>query len=130
VIISFYAGILAFVYIAMSFYVIRGRFVNRISIGHAGNDDMARRMRMHGNFIEYVPFALFLLFLAEYQGANDLFIHALGILLTTGRLMHPIGILKAEGPSVFRAGGMVLTFLAILIAAILCIAASFTGYQH
>ncbi|MEM6812165.1 MAG: MAPEG family protein, partial [Pseudomonadota bacterium] len=66
---SFYAGILAIMYLFMSTNVIKGRRANKISVGHADkkgeNEDLLRRVRIHANFIEYVPIALILIFLLE-----------------------------------------------------------------
>ena len=61
-IISLYAGILALIYIGLSGYVIQGRFKNKVSLGDNNNADMQKRIRVHGNFAEYVPLALFLIF--------------------------------------------------------------------
>jgi len=79
---------------------------------------MQKRVRVHGNFIEYVPIALFLLFLMEVVEANAVFIHALCVALIIGRIGHIIGVLGKEGTSIGRAGGMMLTFIVIMIAAI------------
>ncbi len=117
-IISLYAGILALIYVALSFYVIRGRFKNRVSLGDNNNVDMQKRIRAHGNFIEYIPLALFLVFLMEVLEANALFIHILCITLIIGRTVHIFGLLNKDGASIARAGGMILTFIVIIIAAI------------
>ncbi len=117
-IISLYAGILAIIYIGLSGYVIRGRFKNRISLGDDNNTDMQKRIRAHGNFIEYIPFALFLLFLMEVLEANAYFIHILCIALIIGRIAHVYALLNKNGASLARAGGIILTFIVIIIAAI------------
>lgn len=117
-IISLYAGLLGLIYLMMSAYVIKGRFKNKVSLGDGGNNDMQKRVRVHGNFAEYVPFALVLLFLMEYNGASNLSIHVLGIILIVARLLHPIGLITKEGASNWRAGGTILTFLVLLISAL------------
>lgn len=117
-IISLYAGILALIYVALSGYVIRGRFKNRVSLGDNNNADMQKRIRAHGNFIEYIPLALFLIFLMEVLEANAYFIHILCIALIIGRIGHIFGLLSKEGTSLGRAGGMMITFIVIIFAAI------------
>ena len=67
-IISTYAALLAFYYIYLSFNVIKVRRKEQISLGDNGNVKLQRAVRAHANFMEYVPFTIILLFLAEYQG--------------------------------------------------------------
>lgn len=80
---------------------------------------------IHANFAEYIPFALILIILAEFTGVADMLIHILGGALVLGRLMHLYGILTKEGSSIGRAGGMMITFLVILTASVICILSSF-----
>lgn len=120
-----YAGILGLFYIVLSFFVIRGRFKHKIEVGDKGSDDLFRRIRVHGNFIEYVPVALILILLAEQEGAPEKLIHALGIALVFGRVMHAVGFYHRSGISIGRSGGMVITFLVILMASLYCIQSYF-----
>lgn len=122
---SLYAGILGLLYVAISAYTILGRFKHNVNLGDGGNDDMLKRIRVHANFIEYVPFALFLMILAEVEGASETLIHILGVALVIGRLMHSYGVIRVVGSSVGRSGGMVLTLTVIIVAAILCIKSYF-----
>lgn len=122
---TLYAGILGLLYIALSAYVIKGRFKHEVSLGDAGNNDMIKRVRAHGNFIEYVPLALVLIILAEFEGTSELIIHGLGIFLVIGRLMHACGLLGKNSNSIARRGGMVVTFTVIAVASLLCISSFF-----
>ena len=122
---SLYAGLLGLIYIALSAYVILGRFKYQVSLGDNGNSEMLKRIRVHANFMEYVPLALILMILAEVEGSPELILHILGIVLVISRLIHPIGTMRVVGSSLGRSGGMVLTFLVILVAAILCIKSYF-----
>jgi len=122
-IISFYTGILALIYVALSFYVIKGRLINRVSLGDNNNPDMQKRVRVHGNFAEYVPLAVFMIFLTEVLMAETLsyaniIIHILGVMLLVGRVSHVWGIMNKEGSSLARAGGVILTFLVLIITAL------------
>lgn len=114
---TLYAALLALLYIILAAMVIRARYKYRIGIGDNGNEALARIMRVHGNFAEYVPFALLLLFFVDDGGASPLLVHALGVMLVAGRVLHAIGLGRTDGPSVGRLAGMVLTFLTILICA-------------
>ncbi len=124
-VVALYAGILGLLYVALSFYVIRGRFKHQVSLGDGQNNDMLKRIRAHANFIEYVPFALILIVLAEFQGISETVIHGLCVVLVLSRLMHFYGVLTKVGSSVGRSGGMALTFLVIIVTSILCIKSFF-----
>ncbi len=114
-----YAGILAIVYLFLTARVIWGRNTYRIGIGNGGNEEFARSVRVHGNFAEYVPFALLLLFLVDYSEYNPVIIHILGIALVVGRLLHATGLSASAGKTFGRMAGMILTFLVIATCAIL-----------
>lgn len=120
-----YAGILGLLYVAISAYTILGRFKHNVNLGDGDNEDMFKRIRIHSNFIEYVPFALLLMVLAEVEGSSETLIHVLGVALVIGRIIHPFGVARVIGPSIGRSGGMILTFLVIITAAILCIKSYF-----
>ena len=70
-----YAGILGLIYIGLSFFVIKGRFKHQAEIGDLGHADLSRRVRTHGNFIEYAPLFLILMFLAEQENTSELFLY-------------------------------------------------------
>jgi uncharacterized membrane protein YecN with MAPEG domain len=73
--------------------------------------------RAHGNFIEYVPFALILMAGIESAGASHLFLLLLALFLIVGRILHPLGMTRPV-PNPFRAGGTVLTWATILLASL------------
>ena len=68
-----------------------------------------------GNFIETVPLAEVLILLMELLGANGTWLHALGILLVGGRLLHYLGI-TGLGPFLCRPIGMFATLSVYLVA--------------
>ena len=114
-IISFYAAILAFMYIYLSINVVKVRKANQISLGTNDNQQLLRATRAHGNFIEYVPFALILIFLAEYQGLSSHYCHAFGAALLIGRVFHNLGIVDKNLR--YRQIGALTTFLIIALNA-------------
>ncbi|MBL8413154.1 MAG: MAPEG family protein [Propionivibrio sp.] len=111
-----YAALLALLFVALSIRTLRLRRRLRIGIGDAGNEQMLRAMRVHSNFAEYVPLTLFLIYLAEMQGAHALFIHALGLCLLAGRLSHAYGVSQANENYTFRVAGMSMTFTSLISA--------------
>lgn len=118
---SLYAGLLALLYLVLSFRTIGARREGRVEIGDGGNKELLRRMRVHANFAEYVPLALVLMALAESQRLGALWLHAIGGLLLVGRVVHAYGLSQSPHIMPLRVGGMVMTFTAILGGAAACL---------
>ena len=112
-----YAALLAIFFVAMSFYVIITRARTDVLVGDGGNRRMLVAMRRHGNMVEYVPFALLMMGLAEILGLGAVLLHVCGIALIAGRLVHPFGITEENSPLVPRVAGVLATVTAILIPA-------------
>jgi len=114
---GFYASLLALLYIGLAINIIRLRLRLKIGIGSGDNKCLAKAIRIHGNFSEYVPLALILLACYEVNGASAMMLHATGAVLLIGRVSHAIGINKTIGASKQRQIGMLSTFLVILVLA-------------
>lgn len=112
---GFYAALLGLLFVALSVRTLRLRRVLGIAVGDAGNPKMLRAMRVHSNFAEYIPFALFLIYLSETQGVNRLLVHALCLALLVGRLSHAYGVSQLNENYRFRVAGMAMTFTPIII---------------
>jgi hypothetical protein len=113
-----YAGLLALLYVFLSFRVIRHRRGARINLGDGGNAEMQRRMRVHGNFAEYVPLALILMFLAEWLDQSLWIIHVMGVLLLAGRSAHAVGVSRDPQIMPLRVAGMASTIATLILGAI------------
>lgn len=120
---AFHAGVLALLYFALAFMVIRGRRQMHISIGTGGDPRFERAVRAHGNFSEYVPFTLLLMGLAELNGVAALYLHLLGSTLLAGRLLHGWCFVFSARNLPVRVAGMVLTFSALIAGALFGIGA-------
>lgn len=109
------SGICALIYVFLSLRVILTRFRGEKLAPDAQADRQLHiRIRVHGNFIEYVPFALLLMGFLEVSGASQAHLLWIGGVLIAGRIAHAIGLpLKAPNP--LRAFGIVAT-LGVLIA--------------
>jgi uncharacterized membrane protein YecN with MAPEG domain len=94
------ASILTMVFLQLSFAVIQLRRKNKVGLGTGGHDELERAIRAQGNFAEYVPMALILLFLFEFNGAPLWLVSILGAALIIGRVMHAKGI--KQPPPYFR----------------------------
>lgn len=118
---TLYAALLAILYLFLTAVVIRSRYRFKVGIGDGGNEILARRIRVHGNFIEYVPLALLLLFFVDDGGASPELAHLLGAMLLAGRILHAIGLSGSAYISSGRMLGMILTFAMMAICAVILI---------
>ena len=116
---TLYAGLLGLLYVGLIVYVVLGRYKYRIGLGDGGNPALARRIRIHGNFVENVPFALLLLFLIDNAQTSPMIVHLLGTLLVLGRLLHAWGLCCSETTSFGRMAGMTLTMGVIVACAVI-----------
>ena len=91
----------------------RLRLRDRVSIGDAGNEVIARRMRAHANFVEYTPLFVILLALIELSQGSKMWLWAVAILYILGRLAHPFGM-ERQAPNKLRVASMVVTWLVLL----------------
>ena len=114
---GFYASLLGILYIGLAINIIRLRKKFKVGINDGGNKDLAKAIRVHGNFSEYVPVALILFACYELNHASVIMLHALGAALVVGRALHVIGLSKTIGVSMQRQVGMLSTFFVILILA-------------
>jgi uncharacterized membrane protein YecN with MAPEG domain len=89
---TLYALPLGLIWFALWIGVSSARSELKCSIGDASNPALLQKIRRHGNFIEWVPFALVLMILAEAQGTGASWLHAAGALLLIGRIAHPFGL--------------------------------------
>lgn len=128
IITGLYAGILALLFIALCFNVIRKRLSFGIGIGHGDNHELKKAIRIHANFAEHVPLALILIALCDYTQFNPYFIHAMGVSLVIGRLLHAYGLSKTSVRSTGRTLGVLLTYTTIIIASIMLIIKGVQAY--
>lgn len=119
----FTASILAIMCLILAARVSRARLKHRISLGDNGNEELLVRMRIHGNFIEFVPFVLILMALLESAGAESTALKVAGAVLVLSRLMHAYG-LPRPAPNIFRAGGASATYILMAVLALWGIALS------
>ena len=115
----YYAAIFGLIFVILSFRVIRIRQRLGVAIGDGEDPGLHRAIRVHGNFTEYVPFALLLVYFAEDISQNTLFGHALGSLLLLARLSHAYGVSQLRENLRFRVFGLFVTGCVICGAAVL-----------
>ena len=78
---------------------------------------LERKMRVHANFAEYVPFALLLATFVEMQGRPALLIHLLCLALVVGRVVHAYGVSQEHENYRLLTIGMATTFTVLAVMA-------------
>ncbi len=70
----------------------RGNAQISVLFGEPPNMELAQRVRVHQNFLEYVPLILILFGLLEASGVSRMFLYVMGDLLIVARIAHAIGL--------------------------------------
>jgi uncharacterized protein len=128
---GFYLALLGLIYAALALQVVRLRRGNRVIFGDGENARLRSAIRVHANFIEYVPIIAVLVAMLEMAGSSAVWVHVLMATLLVARLLHPLGMYAKPGTWQFgagRVGGIVLT-ITVLIAASLLVLSRFWPYQ-
>ncbi|MEP2784912.1 MAG: MAPEG family protein [Pseudoruegeria sp.] len=118
---SFYAGLLALLFLALSARVITYRRTHRLSLGDTGDKALLKRMRTQANCAEYTPIAIILILILELGGATPWLLHALGGGFLLGRLLHAYGLGSTPQNFLARQAGMILTLMVIAISAAMAV---------
>ena len=109
-----FASLHALLLLALIAPISRHRHQHRIGLGSGGDPVLARKIRVHANFIEFVPIALLLLALLELAGLQAAWLWTFGAVLLLARVMHAIGLSRHAGYSFGRFWGTALTMLVLL----------------
>jgi len=110
-----YVALATIILLILTVRVIRLRRRLAIGLGTGGDAELESAIRGHGNFTEYAPIGLIVLASAELSGAAGAWVHAIGILLIGGRLLHAWGLSQSRGKSFGRSAGVALTVAALLV---------------
>lgn len=117
-----YAALCTLLVLVLAVRVIARRLSHQIGLGDGGDPELARRVRVHANAIEYLPLALLLLGGMELNGYPDSVIHAFGATLLASRALHAWGLSRHSGRSVGRFYGTALTLLLMASMSVFAIA--------
>ena len=115
---ALWSGILILLLIGLSGLTVRRRQRHLVAFGDGGQPELTAASRAFGNAASYVPAGLIALTLLALTGAPANMIHAIGATLLVGRVVHAVGLLFQKGASLGRVAGMLLTYLALLVAAV------------
>lgn len=120
-----YLGLLALMYLGLSVYVIAARLQGKIGMGDGGDETLIRRIRIHGNFAEFVPIQLLLLLCLELQNVDAIWLHVTGLAILLGRVFHAWGLIISPYATWQRQAGMMLTFAVLALGGLSTIALYF-----
>jgi len=127
---AFYGSLLAAIYVYLAILVIVQRRASQVGLGDGNDRHMLQVMRAHGNFAEYVPFALVLMCIAELNGTHEILLHVCGWWLIWARLIHAYGLRHHFGVSWQRFIGTLSTFIIFLILIVANLLPLFTQPSH
>ncbi len=113
------AAAFGLVYIVLTMRVGLFRARKSIFLGDGDNTDLLKRIRVHGNFAEFVPMVIILLALIEGMGAAPHIVLGIAVMFLVVRVAHAIGLSTNEGPSVGRIIGGFGTILILLGSSLL-----------
>ena len=114
-----YAGFFGIMFVVLSWRVsnLRGKHDGKAHDG--GHNELSAAVRAQSNIVEYLPFALLLMWMLETMQINPWILHALGALLVMARLLHVHGLNEPSGNGPGRKLGTRLTWVHIVICSLL-----------
>jgi uncharacterized membrane protein YecN with MAPEG domain len=112
-------GYFVFLFFYFSVLVVKGRFCKKIPLGDGGDHHFQQVISAYGNFSEYTPIVLILLFIAEVNLSDPIFLHLAGTALLSGRFLHAFGLRRHSGASWQMAAGILLTFASLITLSVM-----------
>lgn len=111
------AGLLGLLGVALTLQVGRLRGQKRINLGDGGDPEMIAAIRAHGNFVEFTPLLLLLIYMAsDFYGFRVTAI--LSVVLLVARVLHAGGMLGLI-PKGRLLGAVLTTLLLLVVSALL-----------
>jgi uncharacterized membrane protein YecN with MAPEG domain len=115
---ALWVGLHLILLLVLSMLVVRQRRRHQIELGHGDIPELDRAIRAFGNASEYVPAGLVAIVVLAMAGAPILVIHAMGLTLLTGRMVHAFGLSRSGAASLPRAAGVLITWLAYILGGV------------
>jgi hypothetical protein len=115
---ALWVGLHLILLLVLSMLVVRQRRRHQVELGHGDIPELNRAIRAFGNATEYVPAGLVAVVVLAMAGAPILVIHALGLTLLAGRILHAVGLSRSGAASLPRAAGLLITWLAYILGAV------------
>lgn len=114
-----YTSLFALFALVLSFRAGSARGKSGVSVlfGEPAKLDLAEKVRVHQNFLEYVPIFLLLFAAIEINGGSSMFLYIVGDLLIICRIAHAVGLKHDNMGHIGRLIGAGGTALLTLVAA-------------
>ncbi len=97
----------------LSIQVVQLRNKHKVLVGDGGHKDLTLAVRLHANFIEYVPFTLILLLFATIAGTPRILLLIIIVVFTLSRFMHAFVFGNSEKLGPGRTIGILGTWASI-----------------
>ena len=111
------AGLLGLLGVVLTLQVGRLRGQKRVNLGDGGDPELLAAIRAHGNFMEFTPILLLLIYLAsDFHGFRVTAI--LSVILLVARVLHAGGMLGVI-PKGRLLGAVGTTLLLLVVSALL-----------
>jgi uncharacterized membrane protein YecN with MAPEG domain len=124
-----FAAVIGILLLVLSAVVAKYRIKYGKDMGTTEDLDFKAAVRAHGNLVEYAPLTLLMLGIAELNGVSNGFIYWIGMAFVLGRILHAWGMFQGQGgPHKARMVGILLTWVSILIIAVLLLLNVFQVY--
>lgn len=115
-----FAAVLGLLLVVLSLLVSRFRLKYRKGMGVTDDRDFEAAVRAQANLVEYAPMGLIMLAIAELNGVASGLIYWTGMAFVVGRILHAFGMINGRGgPHMARLTGALLTWLGIVVMAVL-----------
>ncbi|PFG10908.1 MULTISPECIES: MAPEG family protein [unclassified Marinobacter] len=124
-----FAAVIGILLLFLSAVVVKYRIKYGKDMGITDDRDFEAAVRAHGNLVEYAPLTLLMLGIAELNGVSNGFIYWIGMAFVLGRILHAWGMFQGQGgPHKARMVGILLTWISILMIAVLLLLNVFQVY--
>ena len=115
---ALYAGLAGVLLVLLAARVSMLRRRHGDGVGDGDNRELRLAIRAHGNAVEWGVVSLLLLLVAELTRHAPILLHACGIAIIAGRVLHAIGLSRSGGPSAGRMLGSILSWTAVLVLSV------------
>lgn len=116
-----WGGMLILMVLVLSTLVVRRRRRFQVAFGDGGHGPLRDAICAMDNASQYIPIGIGALILLAFLGVPPWLIHVVGGVLFTGRILHAVGMIFWPGPTICRVAGMMLTWLALLVAGVVLV---------
>lgn len=109
-------SVIAAGHVALQVNVIINRRREKVGLGDGGNSRVLRAMRIHGNYLEQIPFTFAAFGLMSFAATPVWIVHAIGVMFVAARIAHAVGLSGSSGISRGRLFGVIGTWVVLALA--------------